>query len=97
MKNQITMDVSSVPKQNIKSKAISKKWKNELQKYCDEQRLDVGSTTGYCVCGYMEYCDLCEGSDRDLPCVKPILQLAKKKGIQINDTDYNFEKLLEKL
>ena len=45
----------------------------------------------------MEYCDLCEGADRDLPCVKPILQLAKKKGIQINDTDYNFEKLLEKL
>lgn len=97
MKGQIRMDLSNIPRVKTEKKNISKKWKQALQKYCDDESLTTGSTTGYCVCGYMEYCDLCEGSDKDLPCVKAILKLSKEKGIEINDKDYNFEKLLEEL
>lgn len=68
-----------------------------MQEYCDTQSLETGSRTGYCVCGYMEYCDLCEGGNMELPCVKAILKLAKRKSLKINDKDYNFEKLLEEL
>ena len=44
-----------------------------------------------------KYCDLCEGGNMELPCVNAILKLAKRKGLKINDKDYNFEKLLEEL
>lgn len=97
MKGQIKIDLSSVKKVKTEKKYISKKWKQALQDYCDKESLTTGSMTGYCVCGYMEYCDLCDGSDKDLPCVKSILELAKKKKFKINDKDYNFEKLLEEL
>lgn len=97
MKGQTKMDLSSIPRAKTEKKYISKKWEQALQDYCDKESLTTGSTTGYCVCGYMEYCDLCEGSDKDLPCVKAILELAKKKKFKINDKDYNFEKLLEQL
>ena len=97
MEGQIRIDLSTIPRVKTKIKTISKKWKQALQDYCDNESLTTGSTTGYCVCGYMEYCDLCEGSDKDLPCVKSILELAKKKKFKINDKDYNFDKLLEEL
>ena len=97
MSKQMKIDLSTIPKVKVEKKSISKKWKQALQEYCDKESLTTGSMTGYCVCGYMEYCDLCEGSDKDLPCVKAILELAKKKKFKINDKDYNFEKLLEQL
>ena len=97
LKGQIKMDLSSIPRAKTEKKYISRDWKQKLQEYCDTQSEEVGSKTGYCVCGYMNYCDLCEGADMDLPCVKSILELAKKKGLKINDKDYNFEKLLESL
>lgn len=34
------------------------------------------------------------GGDKDLPCVKAIIELAKEKNIKLNDKDFNFEKLL---
>lgn len=97
MKGQIKMDLSSIPRTKTQKKTISKIWKIALQSYCDIVSQTIGENNGYCVCGYMDYCDLCEGADKDLPCVKPILTMAKQKGIKINDKDYNFEKLLEEV
>lgn len=97
LKGQIKMDLSSIPRVKTEKKTINKKWKQALQEYCDTQSLETGSRTGHCVCGYMEYCDLCEGGNMELPCVKAILKLAKRKDLKINDKDYNFEKLLEEL
>lgn len=97
MKGQIKMDLSSIPRVKVEKKSISKKWKQKLQEYCDNQSLEQGSKTGYCVCGYMSYCDLCEGSNMDLPCVKAILELARKKGYKINDKNYKFDELLGEL
>lgn len=94
MKNQLTFDLSAIPKIKQPRKTISKTWKRKLQEYCDEQSQTEGHKNGYCVCGYMEYCDLCEGGDKDLPCVKAIIELAKEKNIKLNDKDFNFEKLL---
>lgn len=91
---QLKFDLVDIPKNKQIRKTISKKWKQKLQEYCDKQSQTEGTKNGYCVCGYMEYCDLCEGGDKDLPCVKPILQLAKKKNIKLNDQDFDFEKLL---
>ena len=97
MKGQIKMDLSSIQKVKTEKKYISKKWKTALQNYCDLESDDIGSITGYCVCGYMNYCDLCDGMDNNLPCVRAILKLAKEKNIKINDKDYDFKKLLEGL
>ena len=97
MKCQIKMDLSTIPRVKTEKKTINKKWKQALQEYCDKESLTTGSINGYCVCGNIEYCDLCEGADKDLPCVKAILKLAKEKNFKINDKDYDFEKLLEEL
>lgn len=97
MKGQTKMDLSTIPKVKTEKKTINKKWKLALQEYCDKESLTTGQTNGYCVCGYMEYCDLCEGADKNLPCVKAILKLAKEKNFKIDNEDYDFEKLLEEL
>lgn len=73
------------------------KWRNKLQKYCDTQSQEVGPTTGYCVCGYMNYCDYCRGSGETNACVKAICELAKEKGVKIDYNDFNFEKFLAEL
>ena len=97
LKGQIKMDLSSIQRVKTEKKTISNKWKQALQEYCDTQSLETGLRTGYCVSGYMKYCDLCDGGNMELSCVKAILKLAKIKGLKINDKNYNFEKLLEEL
>lgn len=74
-----------------------RKWRNALQKYCDDQARDKGETTGYCVCGWMKYCDLCRGSDKTNACVKAIKEWCDIRGIKIDYNDYDFEKLIEKI
>lgn len=90
-------EVKKIKKQLYIDKYQKQKWRNKLQKYCDNQSQEVGSTTGYCVCGYMNYCDRCIGAGETNACVKAICELAKEKSIEINYNDYNFEKFIEKV
>lgn len=91
--------VKNMPKNTLinKDKYQKQKWRNKLQKYCDTQSQEVGPTTGYCVCGYMNYCDYCRISGETNACVKAICELAKEKGIKIDYKDFNFEKFLAEL
>ena len=91
--------VKNMPKSTLANndKYQKQKWRNKLQKYCDIQSQEVGHTTGYCVCGYMNYCDYCRGSGKPNACVKAICELAKEKNIKIDYNDFNFEKFLAEL
>ena len=97
MKNQIKMDLTPIPKIKVEKKTISQTWKKKLQEYCDQQSQTEGPFTGYCICGEMSYCDLCDGVDMNLPCARAILKLAKSKNIKINDKDYDFKSLIKKI
>lgn len=100
-KKQIMFDiVEQMPKnkQYDKEKYLKQKWRNKLQKYCDEQSQTEGHRNGYCVCGYMNYCDYCSGAFKNTNCcVKAICEVAKIKNIKIDYNDFNFEKFLEKI
>ena len=96
MRGQIRMDLKGIPKK-ANEKYLKQKWRNALQKYCDEQAYDGDGTSPYCVCGYMEYCDLCNGAGETNACVKAICELAKKKNINIDYTNYDFENFIEKV
>lgn len=78
-------------------KEFRKRWRESLQKYCDKKSQEEGPYTGYCVCGYMNYCDLCKGSGETNACVKAILELCRNKNIQIDYSNFNFKQFLEEI
>ena len=81
-------------KQNVvtnTNKYKKQKWRNALQEYCDEESHLSGPYTGYCVCGYMRFCDYCIDPGKPNPCVKAICELCEEKNIKINYEDFNFE------
>lgn len=95
MRGQIRMDLSGIPRvANVKYK--KQKWRNALQKYCDEQAYK-DETSPYCVCGYMQYCDMCIGAGITNACVKAICELCKYKNIEIDYDDFDFEKFIDKV
>lgn len=97
MKGQIKMDLSSIKKETNVERYDKRRWRHEFQKYCDEMSDKYGSKNGYCVCGYMKYCDLCESAGKTNCCVKAICELAEQKNITLDIYDYDFEKIIEKV
>lgn len=96
MKNQIEMKLN-IPKQKNNIKYVIQKWRNSLQKYCDNQALNKGDTTGEFVCGYMSFCDYCKHLGEKNACVKAICELCEEKHILIDIYDYDFEKFIEEI
>lgn len=90
-------EVKAIKKQTKTDKYQKQKWRNQLQKYCDIQSEEVGSTNGYCVCGYMSYCDYCRGAGKTNACVKAICQLCNEKRIEIDYNNFDFESFLERV
>jgi len=94
MKGQLKFDIGKPTQPNYKY--LIQKWRNALQKYCDDMMVKVGGKTGYCACGCMRYCNYCDGKQPN-ECVRAIRELADEKKIEIDWTDYDFEKLIEKV
>ena len=82
------------PKQKDNSKYLKQKWRNALQEYCDNQAITEGEKSGWCCCGTMNYCDLC---DKPYKCVSAILKYANEKNIKISYDNYDFADLLFRL
>lgn len=95
MNNQITF--LDVPKSN-KTKNLKQKWRNKLQEYCDKEAIsDENECNAWCKCGYMSYCDYCLGAGETNACVKAICEFCKKKKIEIDYNNFDFESFLEKV
>lgn len=88
--------VEEIQKEKDNKKYLKQKWRNKLQEYCDNQAITIGNNTGWCVCGNMNFCDYCEHCGKKNGCVKAIVEYCKENHIEIDYTDYDFEKLLEK-
>ena len=97
--NQLVFEeVEKIPK-NRKGEWQKQKWRNALQEYCNQRANSTGNFTGYCVCGYMKYCDYCRDVGCKNACVKAICRYIREENINIklDYNDYNFRKLLWQL
>ncbi|MEG2541089.1 MAG: YopX family protein [Clostridia bacterium] len=93
---QLEIDLSDIPiEENYVTASQKAKWGKALQKYCDTSQT-VGVMSGYCACGNMIYCDLCNSFVDPNACLKAIKELANKKQIEIDYRDFDFEKFIEK-
>ena len=100
MKGQIMFEeVAKMPKQTDKIKYQKQKWRNKLQEYCDKEAYsDENQCSAWCKCGYMSYCDYCNGAGKTNACVKAIFDLLKEKKVcNIDYNNYDFKTFLEKV
>ena len=73
-------------------------WRKGMQAYINEQQQsDAAQNTGWCVCGYMGFCDFCKDSTVNNACVNAIIDMCKEKGITINFARTDYEKQLEEI
>lgn len=74
-----------------KKRSVKRKWENAFQKWSDEHGLDGYDSLG--VCGYGEMCEWCEDNSYGRPCVRALNAMCREKKINIDYTDYDFEKI----
>lgn len=72
-----------------------RRWENSFQKWSDEQGID--GTEDYGVCGYGSMCEWCEDNSYGRPCVRALNAMCREKGIQIDYSDRDFEKVWRRL
>lgn len=89
--------VEEIPSKIDNKKYLKQKWRNKLQRYCDNQAIIVGDVSGWCVCGYMRFCDNCKHCGETNACVKAIIEYCKENNIEIDYNNYDFEKILKDL
>lgn len=68
-----------------------KKWEDAFQKWSNKQFNDAYTTLGKC--GYGSICDYCEDNSYGRPCVRALNTMLREKKLQVDYTDYDFEKV----
>lgn len=72
------------------------KWRKGMQSYCDRQQQNGNADmNGWCACGYMDFCNNCNGADFSRACVDSIEEMCNKKGIIIDYSRTDYEKQLK--
>lgn len=72
------------------------KWRKGMQSYCDRQQQNGNADmNGWCACGYMDFCNYCNGADFSRACVDSIEEMCNKKGIIIDFSRTDYEKQLK--
>jgi len=69
-----------------------RKWENAFQRWSNEQFIGDG-INDYGCCGYGSMCDWCTDNSYGRPCVRALNAMRREKRIQIDYTDYDFEKV----
>lgn len=74
------------------------KWRKAMQSYCDRQQSNGRADMhGWCACGYMDFCNYCNGGDMAKACVDGIEEMCHERGISIDYSRTDYEKQLEEL
>lgn len=68
-----------------------RRWENAFQKWSNSQFMDDYTSLGKC--GYGSMCDWCKDNSYGRPCVRALNAMCREKRIQIDYTDYDFEKV----
>lgn len=87
------MTLFNIPaEQNVVKNAI-RSWENAFQKWSDNQGINEDGTESYGVCGYGSMCDWCEDNSYGRPCVRALNAMCREKGLIIDYTNRDFEKI----
>ena len=93
MSEQLTLLADVVKSESLKKKkqAVKRKWENAFQKWSNEQFFD--DLESYGACGYGSMCDWCTDNSYGRPCVRALNAMCREKRLEIDYTDYDFEKV----
>lgn len=70
-----------------------RRWENAFQKWSDEHGMDADNTESWGACGYGSMCDWCTDNSYGRPCVRALNAMCREKGIYLNYTEYDFERI----
>ncbi len=95
MAEQLTLLTETLKSDNLaKEKASEKrKWENAFQKWSDKHGIESDNTEDYGCCGYGSMCDWCTDNSYGRPCVRALNAMCREKRMQIDYTDFNFERV----
>lgn len=96
MSEQISLLAEAWNSDNLhkKKKSVKRKWENAFQKWSNNHGIEgEDSTLDYGCCGCGSMCDWCTDNSYGRPCVRALNAMCREKRIQIDYSDYNFEKV----
>lgn len=69
-------------------------WENAFQKWSNEHGIEnYGNIEDYGCCGFGSMCDWCKDNDYGRPCVRALNAMCREKGISIDYSERDFEKI----
>ena len=81
-----------MPKADNTEKNAKRRWENEFQKWSNDSFIN-DDTNAYGACGYGSMCEWCTSNDYGRPCVRALNAMCREKGITIDYSDRDFEKV----
>lgn len=85
-------DEDNVQAQKRAQRRVRDKWLTAFQQYSDKCFQD--GTTPKGKCGYMDFSDYCEDNSYGRPCARSFSEYARKNNIEVDYTDYDFDKYM---
>ena len=99
IQEQLDLSELRVDETVAKKREQRSKWRKGMQEYCDEASVtDRAARTGWCVCGYMTFCDYCKAGPRNSysrACVNALEDMCAERNISIDYGRTDYEKQLE--
>lgn len=96
MNGQITWFPSKqkqIDTQKQADKRLKRNWENAFQKWSDEHGMQEDCIESWGACGYGSMCDWCTDNSYGRPCVRALNAMCREKGIVIDYSDRDFEKI----
>lgn len=101
IQDQIDLSEIRVDETANKNRKLRLKWRKGMQEYCDKASTsDRAERTGYCVCGYMSFCDYCKAGLRNSysrACVNAIEDMCSEHRISLDYARADYEKQIEEI
>ena len=91
MNEQLTM--FEMPNHKTEEENLKRNWENAFQKWSDEHGMQEDCIESWGACGYGSMCDWCTDNSYGRPCVRALNAMCREKGIVIDYSDRDFEKI----
>lgn len=86
------MTMFEIPK-GERTDLIKRRWENAFQKWSDEHGMQEDRIESWGACGYGSMCDWCEDNSYGRPCVRALNAMCREKGLLIDYSNRDFEKV----
>lgn len=70
-----------------------RRWENAFQKWSDEHGMQEDCIESWGCCGYGSMCEWCEDNSYGRPCVRALNAMCREKGLLIDYSNRDFEKV----